>query len=164
MCQIEYISWSSRKKNTEKKCSATNSTQLQTQITLIYYLIIEINPIINVKISNILRVLYWLKGTCDEAMLHASAISSCELIRSRSTNITHVFIIHRTPEEEEEERPQEGCHSIFTTLCCGSKKLYYYSVINQAFLRRGGLSAEMLFLHGTRSKHRSELSTQKYDA
>lgn len=105
-----------------------------------------------------------LKGICDEAVLHASAISSCELIRSRSTNITHVFIIHRVLEEEEEERPQEGYHCIFTTLCCGSKKLYYYSVINQAFLRRGSLSAEMLFLHGTRNKHRGELSTQKYDA
>lgn len=104
-------------------------------------------------------MLYWLNLRRGRV----SAMSSCALIRNRSTNITRVFVIHRGPEEKE-ERPQEGCHCIFTTLCCGAKKPYYYSVINQAFLRRGGLSAEMIFLHSIRSKHRGELSTQEYDA
>lgn len=43
------------------------------------------------------------------------------LIRSRSTNITRVFVIHRVSEERQ-ERPQEGCHCIFTTLCVAGRR------------------------------------------
>lgn len=71
-------------------------------------------------------------------------IPSCALIRSRSTNITRVHVIYRAgwrrrgrgrdlPAQEGRQWPPLHIYDIVSR----GGETYYYSVINQVFLRRG---------------------------
>jgi len=69
------------------------------------------------------------------AVLHASVIPSCTLIRSRSTNITRVHVIYRAGWRRRPPGARRPLH--IYDIVSRSGETYYYSVINQAFLRRG---------------------------